>query len=237
MPGAPLVGENDVIVGASGVTTNAELLVAVPRGVVTWIAPVSALFGTVAVMRIGDTTVKLALTPPKRTVVVPWKSVPLIVTVVPSGPEVGENEVMVGGLFVVTMKSVELVTVPSLGTDTAIRPVVALLGTVAVIWVPAWFTVNVAFTPLNVTWFALSKFVPVIVTVVPTGPLLGEKPVIVWLASAAGANTTPASCSTRRRLVASDIRPLNDSDGRVRTLAPFDEPFRYLTKIGAYLVP
>jgi hypothetical protein len=63
--------------------------------------------------------------------------VPLIVTVVPGGPEVGVKDVIVGGLFVVTMKSDALVTVPSLGTETVMRPVVALFGTVAVIWVPA----------------------------------------------------------------------------------------------------
>jgi hypothetical protein len=129
---------NDEMVGGFDVTMKAELLVAVPRGVTTWIAPVAALLGTTAVMRIGDTTVKLvAFTPAKRTAVAPWKSVPLIVTVVPTGPEFGVNELIVGGLFVVTMKSDALVTVPSPGTVTAMRPVVAPFGTVAVIWVPA----------------------------------------------------------------------------------------------------
>jgi hypothetical protein len=220
VPGAPLVGLNDEIVGGFSVTMKAELLVAVPRGVTTWIAPVAALFGTTAVMRSGETTVKLvALTPAKRTAVAPWKSVPLIVTVVPTGPEVGVNEVIVGGLLVVTMKSEVLVTVPSLGTETAIRPVVALFGTVAVIWVPAWFTVNVAFTPLNETWFAFSKLVPVIVTDVPTGPLVGVNPVIVWFASAAGASAMPTSCNTRTNAAARDTRPLTLTD-EVRTLAP-----------------
>lgn len=180
MPGAPLVGVNEVIVGGFAVTTNAELLVAVPLGVITWIAPVPALEGTTAVIRIGETTVKLvALTPAKRTEVAPWKSVPLIVTVVPVGPELGVNDVIVGGLFVVTKKSVALVTVPSLGTETAIRPVVAPLGTVAVICVPAWLTVKVAATPLNVTRFAFWKLVPVMVTDVPTGPLVGVNEVMV----------------------------------------------------------
>ena len=39
---------------------------------------------------------KLALTPANLTAVVPVKPVPLIVTVVPGGPEVGVNEVIVG---------------------------------------------------------------------------------------------------------------------------------------------
>jgi hypothetical protein len=220
VPGAPLVGLNDEMVGALAVTMKAELLVAVPRGVTTWIAPVTALFGTTAVIRMGETTVKLdALTPPNRTAVAPWKSVPLMVTVVPGGPEGGVNEEIVGGLFVVTMKSVALVTVPSLGTLTAIRPVDAPAGTVAVIWVPAWLTVKVAFTPLNVTWFALSKLVPVMVTEVPTGPLDGVNPVMVWLARAAGASAIPTICSTRTHAAARDTRPLNVTE-EVRTLAP-----------------
>jgi len=39
--------------------------------------------------------------------------------------------------------------------------------------------VNVALTPLNVTAVAPVKFVPLIVTLVPTAPLVGVKPVIV----------------------------------------------------------
>ena len=56
---------------------------------------------------------------------------------------------------------------------TLIFPVVAPLDTVAVICV-AEFTVKVAFTPLNVTLDTLSSNpLPVMVTVVPTGPLVG----------------------------------------------------------------
>jgi hypothetical protein len=71
-----------------------------------------------------------------------------------------------------------LVAVPP-GVVTAIGPVLAPLGTVAVIF-PAEFTVNVvALVPLNLTALAFLKFVPVIVTDAPTLPLRGEKPEIV----------------------------------------------------------
>jgi hypothetical protein len=40
-------------------------------------------------------------------------------------------------------------------------------------------TVKVALTPLNVTAVAPVKFVPLIATLVPTGPLVGVKLVIV----------------------------------------------------------
>jgi hypothetical protein len=53
-------------------------------------------------------------------------------------------------------------------------PVVALVGTVAVICVLD-FWVKIAETPLNVTVVAPWMFVPVIVTVSPTLPLAGVK--------------------------------------------------------------
>src|SRR5437899_7360154 len=92
----------------------------------------------------------------------------------------------------VTVKFVALVAVPPL-VVTVIGPAVAPPGTGAVRLV-ADAAVTVARTPLNFTSFLLatgSKFVPVIVTVVPGGPLLGVKLVMVgaatvvnWLAKA-----------------------------------------------------
>jgi hypothetical protein len=62
---------------------------------------------------------------------------------------------------------------------TVILPVVALAGTLTVILVPALFTLNPgAFTPLKATDVVPVKFVPLIVTVVPTGPEPGENDVI-----------------------------------------------------------
>ena len=83
------------------------------------------------------------------------------------------------------MKLVVLVAVPP-GVVTLIVPVVAVEGTVAVIWV-AEFTTNVAATLLNVTPVVVKvapltvplKFVPVIVTDVPAGPKVGVNEVIV----------------------------------------------------------
>jgi hypothetical protein len=91
-----------------------------------------------------------------------------------------------------TVKSVALVAVPP-GVVTLILPVVAVEGTVAVIWV-AEFTTNVPATLLKVTPVVVKlapltvplKFVPVIVTDVPVGPKAGVNEVIVG----AGAVTT-----------------------------------------------
>ena len=55
---------------------------------------------------------------------------------------------------------------------TAIGPVVALPGTVAVSE-PSFATTNAALAPLNVTELVEKKFEPVNVTVVPAGPELG----------------------------------------------------------------
>jgi hypothetical protein len=165
----------------SPVTVKFAALVAVPPGVVTVILPVVAPDGTVAVILVEEFTAKDAETLLNLTEVVvkpdPVKFVPLIVTDVPTGPEVGENELMVGLGGVVTSKLLELVAVPP-GVVTRILPSVAPDGTVAVILVEE-FTVNNAETLLNVTLLTLTKLVPLIVTEVPTGPELGENEVIV----------------------------------------------------------
>src|SRR3954447_8523932 len=79
--------------------------------------------------------------------------VPLIVTVVPTGAEVGLNELTVGGST--TVKLAALVAVPP-GVVTASLPVVAVGGIVAVICMSE-SCVNVALTPLNVTFVAPVK--------------------------------------------------------------------------------
>src|SRR2546428_9456230 len=79
-------------------TVKPLALVAVPPGVVTPIAPVVAPPGTVASIVVADLTMKVALTPLKVTAVASVKFVPLIVTLVPTGPLVGVKLVIVGGL-------------------------------------------------------------------------------------------------------------------------------------------
>ena len=75
-----------------------------------------------------DVTVKLAVLPLKVTAVAPVKFVPLIATLVPTGPLVGVKLVIVGGNS--TVKLLALVAVPP-GVVTLSGPVVAPAGTVA----------------------------------------------------------------------------------------------------------
>src|SRR5436190_2216943 len=150
-------------------------LVAVPPGVVTLIGPLVAPAGTVVVIAVAEFTVKLALVPLNSTAEAPVKLVPLIVTLVPTGPLSGGKLVIVGGLM--TVKLAALLAVPS-EVVTLIGPLVAPAGTVAVIAV-AEPTVKLALVPLNSTALAPVKLVPLIVTLAPTGPLPGVKLVIV----------------------------------------------------------
>src|SRR5258705_208960 len=101
-----------------------------------------------------------------------------MVTLVPTGPLVGAKLVIVVDPLT-TVNAVLLVAVPP-GVVTLSGPVVAPTGTVAWIAV-AEVTVKLALTPLKATAVAPVKFAPLIVTFVPTGPLLGVKPVIVGL--------------------------------------------------------
>jgi len=178
VPTGPLAGAKPVIAGG-GTTVNALVLVAVPAGVVTPISPVVAPAGTVAWITVSEVTVKLALAPLNVTAVAPLKPVPLIGTLVPTGPLAGAKPVIAGGGT--TVNALLLVAVPA-GVVTPIGPVVAPAGTVA--WIAlSEVTVKLALAPLNATAVAPVSFVPLIATLVPTGPLVGVKPVIVGLVS------------------------------------------------------
>ena len=110
-------------------TLNLAELVTDPPRVVTLMVPVVAPAGTVAVILEYESTVKLAETPWNLTEVAPAKAVPVMTTLVPTGPLVGLNPLMVGA----TLKVESLVATPA-GVTTFTLPVRAPNGTVAVIW-------------------------------------------------------------------------------------------------------
>jgi hypothetical protein len=161
-------------------TVKFVALVAVPLAVVTVILPVVAPDGTVVTICVAVFDVIVAVVPLNFTEVAPVRFVPVMVTEVPTGPEVGVNEVIVGTEAAPTVKFVALVAVP-LAVVTVIGPVVAPVGTVVTICV-AVFVVIVAVVPLNFTEVAPVRFVPVMVTEVPTGPKVGVNDVMVGLA-------------------------------------------------------
>ena len=110
------------------VTVKEAVLVAVPPGVAIVIFPVTAPVGTTAVTPVSEFTVKLVeRTPPNATRVAPVKLVPVIVTEVPTGPLVGENDLIAG----ITRNFTLLVRMP-VAVLTVTTPPVAPLGTVAV---------------------------------------------------------------------------------------------------------
>ena len=150
-------------------------LTAVPPGVVTVIGPLLAPAGTTALMLVADCTVKVAALPLKATAVAPVNPEPLMVTRVPAGPLLGENELIAGAGAVVTLKLLVLRVAPY-GVATEIGPLPAPVGTDAVIWVSDT-TAKVAATPPNATEVAPVNAEPVIVTLVPTGPDVGENDV------------------------------------------------------------
>jgi hypothetical protein len=170
----PLVGERLVTLGGT-VTVKLTPLLARPPTVTTTL-PVVAPAGTGTTMLVADQLVGVAVVPLNLTVLVPWvapKFVPVIVTAVATGPLVGDSVVMLGGT--VTVKLTPLLA--RLPTVTTTLPVVAPAGTGTTMLV-ADQLVGVAVVPLNLTvlvpWVA-PKFVPVIVTEVATGPLVGDR--------------------------------------------------------------
>src|SRR5205807_474774 len=174
VPAGPLTGVKLVIVGGLS-TVKLLALLAVPSGVVTRMGPLEAPAGTVAWIAVAEFTVKPAPVAPNCTAVAPMKVAPLIVTLVPAGPLTGVKPVIVGGLS--TVKLPELLAVPS-GVMTLMGPLEAPAGTLAWIAV-AELTVKLAPVAPNCTAVAPMKFAPLIVTLVPAGPLPGVKLVIV----------------------------------------------------------
>src|SRR5437764_398983 len=170
VPTGPLLGVKLEIVGGL-MTVKLAALLAVPSEVVTLIGPLVAPAGTVAVIAVAEPTVKLALVPLNSTALAPVKLVPLMVTLVPTGPLLGVKLVIVGGL--ITVKLAALLAVPP-GVVTLIGPLVAPAGTVAVIAV-AELTVKLALDRKSGTDGEPLKFVQRIVMPVPTGPSLGVR--------------------------------------------------------------
>jgi hypothetical protein len=156
---------------------------------VTTTFPVVAAEGTVTAMLVELHVVTVADVPLKLTVLVPCdepKVVPVIVMDAPTTPDVAERLVMFG----TTVKLLPLLATPD--TVTTTLPVVAAEGTVTKMLVDP-HVVTVAAVPLNFTvllpW-GDPKFVPVIVTEVPTGPEVTERLVMLGDAARTGAIET-----------------------------------------------
>src|SRR6201981_2155120 len=178
VPTAPEVGDRLVMLGVDDTVKLTPLLATPPTFTTT--LPVVAPVGTDVAMLVALQLVTAAVVPLNVTVLVPCvdpKFVPVIVTAVPTAPEVGDRLVMLG--VDDTVKLTPLLATPP--TTTTTFPVVAPLGTDVAMLV-ALQLVTVAAVPLNVTVLVPCvdpKFVPVIVTAVPTGPEVGDRLVML----------------------------------------------------------
>jgi hypothetical protein len=236
-PTAPEVGDRALIEGGTTTVKDTPLL-AWPLTVTTTL-PVVAPVGTGTTIEVALQLVGVAVVPLNVRLLVPWvepKFVPVIVTDVPTTPEVGERVVIEGGG--ITVKETPLLA--WLPTVTTTLPVVAPLGTGTTIEL-ALQLVGVAVVPLNLTvlvpWVE-PKFVPVIVTDVPTTPEVGERVVIegggitvkdtpLLATPLAWTTTLPvlaplgtgATIDVALQLVAAAVVPLN-----VTVLLPWVEP-------------
>src|SRR6266480_191552 len=152
------------------VTVKLTAPAAVPSGVETRIGPVPAFGGTVARISVEETTVKFsAVVVLKETFVTLKKLVPKMVTTVPTGPSAGVKPVMLG----CTRKLLVLMMTPP-GVVTVSGPVIALVGITAEIRLDA-VTVKSA-AAMNNTPLAPVKLAPVMMTLPPTTPFVGENP-------------------------------------------------------------
>jgi hypothetical protein len=173
------------------VVTVKEALYAVWPLTVTEIGPVVAPVGTGTTIDVAFQVVGLATVPLNVTALPPCvapKFVPEIVTEAPTAPDAGETFVIVGADS--TTKLAPLLLTPD--TVTTTFPVVAPLGTGTTIEF-ALQVDGLAAVPLKVTVLVPCvdpKFVPEIVTEVPTAPDAGERLVMVGVSNTV--NDTPA---------------------------------------------
>jgi len=179
-PTAPVVTDKLVILGAGTTVKFTPLLAWLDT--VTTTFPVVAPLGTVTPILDAPHDVTVAVVPLNLTVLLPCVEpnvVPVMVTAAPTAPVVIDKLVIAG----VTVKLFPLLA--TFETVTTTLPVVAALGTVTLMLV-APHVDTVAVVPLNLTvllpWVE-PKFVPVIVTEVPTGPEVTERLVMVGAAA------------------------------------------------------
>lgn len=166
VPTAPEVGDRAVMTGG-GKTKNSKPLLEIPDTVTTTF-PLLAPFGAMAEMLVALQLVTAAGVPLKVTLFVPCvapKLVPVMVTVVPMGPDAGETLVIVGPA--ITVKNTPLLATPA--TVTITLPLPAPPGT-AVVMLVALQLLTVALMPLNFTVLvacAPPKLLPLTITVAP----------------------------------------------------------------------
>ena len=129
---------------------------------------------TTAVMVDSFSTVKDVDTPPKLTVVVPLKFVPVIVIVAPGPASVGTNEEMVGGIKKAKPpKDADPAAVVTFTSPDAPEP------TTAVSVVASSTVKDAAFVSPKLTAVVPVRLVPVIVMVAPVLACVGENEAIV----------------------------------------------------------
>src|SRR6266481_2190341 len=180
VPINPDAGFKLVMLGPGTVTVKFMPLLATPPTLTTTF-PVVAPDGTSTTTLVALQLVGVAVIPLNVAVLVPCvapKFAPLIVTEVPTNPEVGLKLVMLGP-GTVTVKFMPLLATPP--TLTTTFPVVAPAGTSTTTLV-ALQLVGVAVIPLNFTVLVpcvAPKFAPLIVTEVPTNPEVGLKLVML----------------------------------------------------------
>jgi hypothetical protein len=186
---APIAADDGERLLMLGNTVKSTPLLLTPLAYTTTL-PVVAPVGTVTLIDVAAQLVTVAVVPLKDTNPVPCvepKLVPVMVTAVPTAPEVTDSLVMLGAAT--TVNFTPLLATPLVLTTTL--PVVAPVGTVVTIEVALQLD-TVASVPLNVTVLVpcvALKPEPAMVTEAPTAPVDGDSVVIVGVGKTV--NVTP----------------------------------------------
>jgi hypothetical protein len=156
-----------------GVTVKIVDQAPVPVGLVRLIVPLVAPAGMVTLAEVAETDETAATRLPILAEVTPVKPLPVNVTTVPTGPEAGVPELMIGTVAPVTVKG-DPDHDQSIPLLNAICPVVASSGTVTLALVSLMLVMAASCPAPTHATVKPVKPVPVMVMTVPTGPDRGE---------------------------------------------------------------
>jgi hypothetical protein len=176
VPPAGASGGVITVMTGFGTSNGSLLLLFGTEFTVTLIGPVVVPEGTVATICVSVHVLAVAGMPLKVTVLsrwLAWKPVPLIVTEVPTSPPSGQKDRTDGG----GTANWWFASLLALFTLTITGPEVAVTGTVATICESDQLPMEAGGWPLKVSELVpcvAPKATPLIVTCVPTGPVLGE---------------------------------------------------------------
>ncbi len=181
LPGEPRSSTTRTVLAVGGaVTVKTPVCTSLQPVLLSVIGPVTAPAGTVVTIWVPLFVMIVAATLLLNlTAVTPFRFVLVIVTVVPAGPLAGLMPLTVGQAVVEVTVKTGVATLLHPALLIVIAPLAAPVGTMTMICVSVSEVIVAVTLLVNFTLLTPVKFAPVMVTLLPTAPLVGLMPLMV----------------------------------------------------------